>query len=352
MSKYASKTINSITPYVPGEQPQDRTYIKLNTNENAYYTSQKAVSSITEDVLKNLKRYSDPTCKCLVSAIAKYYNVNTSNVLTTNGSDEALAFCFLAYGTCGVAFADVTYGFYDVFAKLYNCPVEHIALKDDYTIDINDYLNIGKTIVIANPNAQTGIALPFEKLEKVISSNVNNIVIVDQAYVDFGGQNVIPLINKYDNLVVVNTFSKSRALAGARVGFIVANERLIDDLNKVKYSFHPYNVNSLSLLLATNAINDVDYFNESVGKIIRTRERLTAQLKELSFEVLPSSANFILAKKQGIGGKDLYLKLKERGILVRHFDEPRIKDFIRITIGTDEEIDILIDNIKEIVEEL
>lgn len=350
MSRFACEKVNGIAPYVPGEQPQDKSYIKLNTNENPYYTSDRAVKSITQDVLKNLKRYSDPECKPLVRAIANYYGVSSENVLVTNGSDEALAFCFQAYGRGGVCYANVTYGFYDVFAHMYDCPVEHIHLEKDYSIDFEKYYAKHKTIVIANPNAQTGIALSLSAIEKIIIENSDNIVIVDQAYVDFFGENAIPLIKKYDNLVVVNTFSKSRSLAGARVGYIIADSKLIVDLNKVKYSFHPYNVNTVSMLLAKNAIEDDEYFKLTVSKIVATRAKLIDGLKDLDFYVLPSSANFVLACTQKMSGEDLYFKLKEKAILVRHFSDERIKNFIRITVGTDQETAALLAALKEILE--
>ena len=350
MSKFAGRKINGIAPYVPGEQPQDRSYIKLNTNENPYYTSGCAVNSITHEVLSNLKRYSDPECKPLVEAIAKYYGVEPENVLATNGSDEALAFCFQAYGVAGVCYADVTYGFYDVFAHMYDCPAEHIALEEDFTIDPQKYFNKGKTIVIANPNAQTGIALGLDKIEQIIQKNSKNIVIIDQAYVDFFGQNAIPLIKKFDNLVVVNTFSKSRSLAGARVGFVIADKSLIDDLKKVKYSFHPYNVNTVSMLLAKNAIEDNGYFTSTVARIIDSRSYLIDGLTKMGFYVLPSSANFVLARTDKMSGAELYRALKDNGILVRHFSDERIKDFVRITIGTDDEMAALLKTVGKILE--
>ncbi len=350
MSKFASGDINGIAPYVPGEQPQDKKYIKLNTNENAYFTSERAVKSISEAVLKNLNRYSDPESKTLVKTIASYYGVEVDNVLVTNGSDEALAFCSLAYARGGVCYADVTYGFYDVIAKLYGCPVEHIPLNEDYLIEIEKYYAKHKTIILANPNAQTGIALPNADIEKIILSNKNNIVVVDQAYVDFFGENAIPLIKKYENLIVVNTFSKSRSLAGARVGYIIANSKLIDDLKAIKNSFHPYNVNTVSALLAKNAMDDDEYFKLTVGKIIDSRTRLSVGLAGLGFKVLPSSANFVLARTDKINGRDLYLMLKGKGILVRHFSDKRIEDFIRITVGTDDEITFLLSALSELLE--
>lgn len=351
MSRFASEKLNSITPYVAGEQPQDKKYIKLNTNENPYYTSKYAVAAISDEILLNLKRYSDPESTRLTQAIADYYGVENKNVLVTNGSDESLAFAFRAYGGNGVCFADVTYGFYRVLADYYDCPKEIISLKDDFTIDFKDYLNKQKTVVIANPNAQTGIALVLEEIEKVICSNPDNIVIIDRAYEDFSTQTVIPLVKKYDNLLVVSTFSKSRSLAGARVGYVIADEKIIEDLKKIKNSFHPYNVNSISALLAEKSIEDEVYFKECVNRVISTREKLSERLEKLGFNVLPSSANFVLAKSDKVGGQELYLKLKERGVLVRYFNEEKIKDYVRITIGTDEECEVLLNEIQCILKE-
>lgn len=351
MSRYACDSINKIAPYVPGEQPGDRSYIKLNTNENPYYTSPRAIQNITEDALKNLKRYSDPECSALVSAIAKYYAIDNDNILVTNGSDEALAFCFRAYGEAGLCYADVTYGFYDVIANLFGLNVRHIALRDDFSIDPSDYYGSERTVVIANPNAQTGIALSVSDIEDILLKNRDNVVIIDQAYVDFFGQNVISLVGRHDNLIVVNTFSKSRSLAGARVGFVVANRDLIADIKKVKNSFHPYNVNTLSMLLAKGAIEDDEYFKESVDKIVRTRASLESGLKKLGFRVLPSSANFVLASTPLMSGEVLYKTLKMRGILVRHFNDARIADYIRITVGTDEETKALLCVLNQILEE-
>ncbi len=351
MSRFACDLINNISPYVPGEQPRDKRYIKLNTNENPYYASPKAVKSITEAALNNLNRYSDPESTELTSAIANFYGVNSENVMVTNGSDEALAFAFFAYGTRGLCYPDITYGFYDVIANLFDCSVEHIALNDDFSIDETQYYNKGKTVVLANPNAQTGIELSLDAIERIVKTNPENIVIIDQAYADFGKCNAIELIKKYNNLVVVNTFSKSRSLAGARVGYTIADKSLIEDLKKVKNSFHPYNVNSVSSALATCAINDKEYFTQSVEKVKRTRCILTEGLTALNFMVLPSAANFIMAKSSEIGGGELYKLLKEKGVLVRHFKDERIRDYIRITVGTYEETSQLLQILSNILKE-
>lgn len=349
MSGFASDLINGISPYIPGEQPRDKKYIKLNTNENPYYTSEKAIKSITENVLKELNRYSDPECAGLAAAIAEFYNVKAENVLVTNGSDEALAFAFFAYGNRGICYPDITYGFYDVIANLFGCAVEHISLNSDFTVDEKRFYNRRKTVVIANPNAQTGIELSLGAIENIIKANSDNIVIIDQAYADFGNCNAIELINKYGNLVVINTFSKSRSLAGARVGYAIADKNLIGDLKKVKNSFHPYNVNSVSAMLAANAVKDREFFELSLEKVKRTRNALTEGLLALNFTVLPSAANFVMAKSSKIKGDELYKLLKDNGVLVRHFQDERIRDFIRITVGTDGETKQLLQILTKIL---
>lgn len=352
MSKFANGFINAISPYIAGEQPQDKTYVKLNTNENPYYTAKSAVAAVDGRLLEGLNRYSDPESMRLRAAIAEYYRVLPENVMVTNGSDEALAFAFYAFCVSGVCYPDVTYGFYDVVSRLFGCGSEHIALKSDFTIDYKAFLHKNKTVVLANPNAQTAIELARESLIKIIEGNPENVVIVDQAYADFGSYNAIELIKKYPNLITVNTFSKSRSLAGARVGYIVASAQLIEDLNKVKNSFHPYNVNSVSAVLAARAIEDDDYFTQSVEKIRLTRGRLIDGLRRTGFDCLPSAANFVLAKHGKIGGAELYKRLKERGVLVRHFDNNRINDYIRITVGTDVEMKKFMNAVGEILAEI
>lgn len=348
MSKYFSQTLGGLKQYVPGEQLNDKNYIKLNTNENPYFPSKYSVAAVCDDVLNGLRLYSDPENSALTSAIASYYGVDKNNVLATNGSDEALAFCFAAFGDRGVVFPDVTYGFYKVFAALFGAEQTQKPLKKNFTIDVNDYLNVGKTVFIANPNAQTGLYLDLSAIEKIVASNKGNVVVIDEAYIDFGGTSAVGLINKYDNLALVQTFSKSRSLAGARVGFAVANEKLIEDLKRIKFSFNPYSVNSVSERVAAAAISDVNYFDDCRKKVISSRSRLINALEGLRFTVLPSLANFVLAKSATLGGEYLYNALKAKGILVRYFDEPRIKDYVRITVGTDEQIDALIDTIKNL----
>ena len=353
MSRFFSVRHNKLVPYTPGEQPtQMKSYIKLNTNESPFPPSVKAQAYAAE-AAKNMQLYCDPTAKKLTQAVADRLGVDFDEVLLTNGSDEILNFAFLAF--CDemhpAVFANITYGFYPVFASLNSIPYEEIPLKDDFTIDVNDYIGIGKTIVIANPNAPTGIALSKSEIEKIIKSNPNNVVIVDEAYVDFGGESCVDLIHKYDNLLVTQTFSKSRSMAGARLGFGVGCKALIADLNTVKYSTNPYNVNSMTQAAGLGCIADDEYNMQNCKTIIENRTYTTDALTALGFSVLPSKTNFVFAKHPNIDGKDLYLKLKDVGILVRHFDKMEISDFNRITIGTKAQMESLISEIKKILEE-
>ncbi len=351
MSKFASDSINNLQPYIPGEQPIDRKYIKLNTNENPFSPSPNAIKSITAETLKNLKRYNDPTAKRATETVAKALGIGYENIILTNGSDEALAFAFMCYGKSGIITPDITYGFYKNIAALLNIDYKQIPLKDDFTINVSSFFNVGRTVVIANPNAQTGIVLNLQQLEDILRNNQQNIVIIDQAYADFSEVDAIPLIKNYANILIVGTFSKSRSLAGARLGYAVGNAEIIEDLNRVKYSFNPYNVNSVSQLLAENSAADDEYFKKCTDEVIALRTNLSESLKQLNFVVLPSSSNFIAAKYQGIEGHKLYLKLKEKGILVRHFSDEKIADFIRITVGTAEENQTLLFALKEIIKE-
>ena len=352
MSRFFSARHNKLVPYTPGEQPrQMKSYIKLNTNESPFPPSAKAQAYAAEAV-KNMQLYCDPTAKKLTQAVADRLGVDFDEVLLTNGSDEILNFAFLAFcdESHPAVFANITYGFYPVFAALNSIPYEEIPLKSDFTIDVNDYIGIGKTIVIANPNAPTGIALPKAEIEKIIESNPDNVVIVDEAYVDFGGESCVDLIHKYDNLLVTQTFSKSRSMAGARLGFGVGCKALIADLNTIKYSTNPYNVNAMTQAAGLGCIEDDEYNMQNCKTIIENREYTTKALRELGFTVLGSKTNFVFAKHPGIDGKTLYLKLKDAGILVRHFDKKEISDFNRITIGTKAQMESLISETKRILE--
>ena len=351
MSQFLRPALSALDPYVPGEQPQDKRYIKLNTNENPYPPAPGVMDAITREAVSQLKLYSDPTIAPLKQAIADCYAIKPENVFVTNGSDEALGFAFLAYadGSHPVTIPDISYGFYKVFADLYGLDYEAIPLRDDFSINPSDYISKGKNIVIANPNAPTGLCLSIEDIEKIVSSNPRNIVVIDEAYVDFGGESAVELTKKYDNLMVVQTFSKSRSLAGARLGFAIAHSDIIKDMEKIKYSTNPYNVNRLTLTMGAEAIADKEYFTARCAQIKEAREYTQNALTELGFTVLDSKANFVFAKSDKIGGKELYLELKERGILVRHFTNAKICDFNRITIGTMEDMQSLVETIKEIL---
>lgn len=350
MSRFFSQKYKSLTPYTPGEQPKDMQYIKLNTNESPFPPSEKAVKAASE-AAKTLQLYSDPECRLLTEKLAATLGVSYSEVLCTNGSDEILNFAFMAY--CDkdhpAAFADITYGFYPVFAQINNIPYTEIPLKDDFTIDITDYIGINKTIFIANPNAPTGIALSRNDIEKIIKSNPDSIVVIDEAYVDFGAESCIPLIHKYDNLLVTGTFSKSRSMAGARLGFGVGCAALIRDLNTIKYSTNPYNINRMTMAAGIGALEDKEYFENNCKYIIETRTYTTAHLSKLGFEVLPSGTNFVFAKHPKVSGHKIYETLKENGILVRHFTKEKICEYNRITIGTKEQMDALLSELSKIV---
>ena len=355
MSRFLSSKYRNLEAYTPGEQPRDMKYIKLNTNESPYPPSKRVVDALTSEEVLKLNLYSDPTCKALKTRIAELYDVEYENVFVSNGSDDILNFSFMAF--CegekrGVKFPEISYGFYSVYAELHGASYKAIPLKDDFSIDISDYMGNNANVVIANPNAPTGIALTIDEVEQLVTANPDYLVLIDEAYVDFGGQSAIELTKKYSNLLVVCTFSKSRSLAGARLGFAIANKEIIADLEKIKFSTNPYNINRLSLIVGEMAILDNDYYMDNCKKIIATREYTQIKLKELGFEVTDSKANFIFAKSDKIGGKELYQKLKERGILVRHFDKEKIKDYNRITVGTQEEMETLISAITEILKEL
>ena len=352
MSRFFSKKYKKLVPYVPGEQPKDMKYVKLNTNESPYPPSPSVIAAVTAEAEK-LQLYSDPECTELVRASAELFHIEKENILMTNGSDEILNFAFMAFCDADhpIVFPDITYGFYPVFADLNGIPYREIPLKSDFTIDYRDYLNVGANIVIANPNAPTGIALPLWQIEEIVRSNPDNVVIIDEAYVDFGAESAVSLIPKYDNLLVTQTFSKSRSMAGARLGFGIANADLIRDLNTVKYSTNPYNVNRMTMAAGTAALCDNGYYMQNCEKIKKTREFTKKSLAEMGFSVLNSSANFLFAKSDRVGGEALYRALKEKGILVRHFKKEAIKDYNRITIGTESEMNIFLSAVNEILKE-
>lgn len=350
MSRYLSGRYQSLEAYVPGEQPRDMRYIKLNTNESPYPPAPGVVEAAAAEAAR-LQLYNDPTCAALRDALAGRYGVTRENVYVANGSDDILYFAFMAFGADGARFADITYGFYKVYCELLGVPYTLVPLKDDFTLDPADYLAPGGMIAIANPNAPTGLALPIEAVEAVVRANPDHVVLVDEAYVDFGAESALTLAARYDNLLVVRTFSKSRGLAGARLGFAIAQPGLIDDLSRIKFSTNPYDVNRMTQAAGVASLQEDDYNVENCRRIIATRELAARRLAALGFDVLPSKANFLFARSDRIGGEALYLALKARGILVRHFSAPRIADYNRITVGTPQEMDRLIDAISEIIRE-
>ncbi len=350
MSRFLNQGLQKLNAYTPGEQPQDKSYVKLNTNESPFPPSQNVIKAINEKEIKDLRLYCDPECKILKSELAALYNVKSENVFLSNGSDDILNFAFMAYGGNGAAFADITYGFYSVFSQLYSVNTTIIPLKEDFTLDIDSFCGQNKLVVIANPNAPTGLEISLSDIEKILKANSENIVLIDEAYVDFGGNTCVELTRKYKNLLCVGTFSKSRSLAGARLGFCIADKELIRDLETIKYSTNPYNINRLTQIAGVEAIKANDYYMDNCKRIIENREYTRKELENLGFFVLDSKANFLFAKSDIISGEELYSKLKEKGVLVRHFEKERIKDYNRITIGSAAEMQFLIEKIKEILE--
>ncbi len=353
MSRFLTKKHKDLVPYTPGEQPKILNLIKLNTNESPYPPAAETVAAAEEEA-KRLHLYPDPTCSSLCEEFAKRWGLDPEEVIAVNGSDEILNFAFMAFCDSDrpAVFPDITYGFYPVFAELNHVPYEEIPLEADLTVNPDRYMGVGKNIFLANPNAPTGIALPLDVIEAIVASNPDRLVIIDEAYVDFGGCSCIPLIKKYDNLLVTQTFSKSRSMAGARLGFGIGCKELIQDLNTVRYSTNPYNINRMTMAAGIATLKTDEITAKNCEEIIKTRETTSAELNRIGFETTPSSANFILAKHPKIDGKELYLKLKDRGILVRHFDKERICQYNRITVGTPEQMKTLTDAINEILEEL
>ena len=352
MSCFFSEKYNKLVPYVPGEQPKERKYIKLNTNESPFPPSPRAVAYAAK-AAESLQLYSDPECRTLLPKMAEFYGVSTKEILLTNGSDEILNFAFMAFcdDKTPAAFADITYGFYKVFAALNNVPYVEIPLREDFTLNTADYMGIGKTIFIANPNAPTGIALTRAEIEQILIANPDNVVVVDEAYVDFGAESCVPLVHKYKNLLVTQTFSKSRSLAGGRLGFGIACEELIADLNTIKYSTNPYNVNAMTMAAGVGTMEDGEYTRKNCETVMENRAYLAGELKNMGFSLTDSKTNFLFAAHPAISGEVIYTALREKGILVRHFTAPKIANYNRITIGTGAEMEALVSAMREILEE-
>ncbi|MGI6264257.1 MAG: histidinol-phosphate transaminase [Acutalibacteraceae bacterium] len=351
MSRFFSDKYAALTPYTPGEQPRERTYIKLNTNESPFPPSPKAIDAAAK-AAQGLHLYSDPTCRELTDTAAAVLGVSPDRLLFTNGSDEILNFAFMAFCDSDhpAVFPDVTYGFYPVFAALNGVPYQEIPLREDLTVNVDDYVGCGKTVFLANPNAPTGIALAVEEIERIVKSNPDHVVVIDEAYVDFGADSCLPLIDKYDNLLITRTFSKSRSLAGGRLGFGIGAPSLIRDLNTIKYSTNPYNVNAMTMAAGVGSLEDEAYTRSNCEQVIAIREWTAKRLGELGFTMPPSAANFLFVRHPRLNGKELYLALKERGILVRHFDTPRLKEYNRVTVGSRDQMEALIGALNDILE--
>ncbi len=352
MSRFFSAKYAQLVPYVPGEQPQGRTFIKLNTNESPFPPSPKAVAAAA-GAAQRLHLYSDPDARALREKLAQVYGLAPEEFVCVNGSDEILNFAFMAFcdESHPAVFPNATYGFYKVFAALNGVPYEEIPLRSDFSVNADDYVGLNKTIFIANPNAPTGLTLPLEQIERIVAGNPDSVVVVDEAYVDFGGESALPLIRKYDNLLVAQTFSKSRSMAGARLGFGAACPRLIADINTIRFSTNPYNVNAMTMAAGIGALEDEDYTRSCIAQVCSTREWTTQKLRELGFELNDSKTNFVFAAHPAIDGGILNAKLRERGFLVRHFDAPLLKRYNRISIGTREQMEAFIAAVNVILEE-
>lgn len=352
MSRYWSKVVQGLTPYVPGEQPKLANLIKLNTNESPYGPSRRVLEALRAEVGDSLRLYPDPASDHLRAAIAKRHGLTPGHVFVGNGSDEVLAHVFLGLlkHDKPVLFPDITYSFYPVYCGLYDIAYEQVPLNAAFEIAIDDYLKPNGGIVFPNPNAPTGCFVLVAEVERLLRANGDSVVVIDEAYVDFGGESVVPLVNRYPQLLVTHTLSKSRALAGLRVGYAIGHPDLIEALNRVKDSFNSYPLDRFAQAGATAAIEDDDYFQAMCRKVMVTKQKLVQDLHGLGFEVLPSAANFVFARLPGCDGGGIAAKLRERSIIVRHFRKPaRIAEFMRITVGTDEQCAGLVEALRGIV---
>ena len=342
--------VKRVVPYVPGEQPKSKV-IKLNTNENPYPPSPKVREVLSNYDIDELRLYPDVNAGELGMALAKYYRLNSNQVFVGVGSDDVLAIAFMTFFNSDkeILFPDITYSFYDVWADLYKIPYRMVELNDEFRINIEDYLVPNGGIVIPNPNAPTGVEKDVRELEKIVAKNPDSVVIIDEAYVDFGATSMLPLINKYDNLLIVRTYCKSRSMAGARIGMAFGNEKLIKYMNDVKFSINSYTMNRLTVAAGTAALEDEEYFKETCDKVIATRERTKVRLRELGFDMPDSKSNFVFATHESIPASDIFNAAKSAGIYLRWWNKDRISNRLRISIGTDEEMDALLAFLKEYI---
>ncbi len=351
MSRFFSQLYSKLEPYTPGEQPKDKAYIKLNTNESPFPPSPRVKAALTEQVIDDLNLYPDPEVGMLRDALAVHHNIKRNNIFVANGSDDVIAFSVMAF--CGrggkLACPDITYGFYPVYAKLFGVSLTEVPLREDFSVAPEDYSEFSCPIIIANPNAPTGLMLTLSQVEALVKENPDRLVMIDEAYMDFGKESCTELTKKYDNLLVIRTFSKSRSLAGLRVGYAVGNEALITDLETMRFSFNPYNINSLTMRAASAAIQDTEYYDNCINTVIQNREETKVALNEMGFKVLDSKANFVFASHPDYKAEELYKALKDNGILVRYFSKERINNFIRITVGSKEQMQTVTETLKTIM---
>ena len=354
MSRFLNRKYDKLEPYTPGEQPKvDGRLIKLNTNENPYPPALGVLKVINDEEVAKLRLYSDPEASELIEAISDNFGIPKDRVITANGSDEVLAFIFMAFqGPSGkVYYPEISYSFYPVYCDVFGAEGVKVPLRADFSIAPEDYYDTDGLIVITNPNAPTGMALTLDQIEDILIHNDDNLVVIDEAYVDFGAESAVSLIDKYDNLLVVQTFSKSRSLAGSRIGYAMGNSEIIADLNAIKFSFNPYNLDRLAILAGTEAMKDREYFDKTRMQIMDTREMFVEGMKEMGFTVLPSKANFVFAASSEISGKEYFDRLRKENIIVRHFKNELIAEYVRITIGTPEEMTLLLEETKKILNE-
>lgn len=353
MERLWEKNIRKIEPYVPGEQSKDENIVKINANENPYPPSPKAIQAIKDFSAEKLRFYPDANALPLKEALASYYNVESKNVFLGNGSDDVIALCFQTFFCSDkpIVFPDITYSFYPVWCRLFNIPYNTYPLDENFRINPESYKEENGGVILPNPNAPTSIGEGLDFVRKLLEYNQDSIVIIDEAYVDFGGTSCTELIKEYDNLVVTGTFSKSRSLASLRIGFAIANEKLISYLEAVKNSYNSYTVDSLSIAAGIASVNDDEYFKQTIAKVIKTRQRVTDELEKLGFEVLPSSSNFIMATHNDYSMKEMFEYLKTKKVFIRYFSLPRIEKYVRVTIGTDDEMDIFLRKVKDFINE-
>lgn len=350
MGRFLNERYREKDGYHLGERPKNKTIIKINANESPYPPSPRVMAAVSEDILAEQNLYSDPKSSELTRAIAEYYGVNQNQVFADSGSDVILASCLLAYGLdSGFYFPDVTYFFYKTFSNFFHVPYTEIPVKSDFSICADDYCKPGRNVLIANPNAPSGLVLGLDEIEKIVAFYPDRLVIIDEAYVDYKNVSCIPLLDRYDNLLVIQTMSKSRNLAGARIGFAVSSPQNIEDLDMMNAAFNPDSINSVSQAMGCAAVKDVEYMHSCVDRVIRTREKTRKALMERGFQVLESHTNFLFFKPPFLSARNLYLTLKENGVLVRYFDQPRIRDYIRMSIGTEEQMKTVLDKIDLIL---